>query len=56
LPTNTGRRRLNSNGAIDITTMAAAARRDDTINGALTLELIKQSEAKHPDCAYMSGP
>jgi hypothetical protein len=33
LPTNTGRRRLNINGAIDITTMAAEVRMDDTNNG-----------------------
>ena len=53
LPTNTGRRRLNINGAIDITTMAAEVRMDDTINGDSTLELIKQIEAKHPECAYI---
>jgi hypothetical protein len=46
LPTNTGRRRLNINGAIDITTMAAEVRMDDTINGESTLALIQQIEAK----------
>jgi transposase len=53
LPTNTGRRRLNINGAIDITTMAAEVRMDDTINGESTLALIKQIEAKHPHCPYI---
>jgi transposase len=53
LPTNTGRRRLNINGAIDITTMAAEVRMDDTINGESTLALIQQIEAKHPDCPFI---
>lgn len=53
LPTNTGRRRLNINGAIDITTLAAEVRMDATINGESTLALIKQIETKHPDCPYI---
>jgi hypothetical protein len=53
LLTNTGRRRLNINGAIDITTMAAEVRIDDTINGESTLALIQQIEAKHPDCPFI---
>jgi transposase len=53
LKSNTGRRRLNINGAIDITTMHAEVRMDDTINGDSTLALIKQIEAEHPQCPYI---
>jgi len=39
--------------AIDITTMAAEVRMDDTINGESTLALIQQIEAKHPHCPFI---
>ena len=53
LKSNSGRRRLNINGAIDITSMQAEVRMDDTINGDSTLALIQQIEAKHPQCPYI---
>jgi len=45
---NTGRQRLNINGAIDIETKEVVARYDDTLNAQSTVELLKQIEAKHP--------
>lgn len=49
IKTNTGRKRININGAIDVATMEAVTRTDETINAQSTLELFKQLEAKHPD-------
>lgn len=41
---NTGRRRLNINGAIDIATMGAQVRFDETIDGLSTIDLFRQIE------------
>jgi transposase len=48
LPSNTGRARLNINGAIDIARLTAVVRFDDTINAASTLALFEQIEAAYP--------
>jgi transposase len=48
LPSNTGRARLNINGAIDIANLTAVVRFDDTINAASTLALFEQIEAAYP--------
>ena len=48
LKSNTGRRRLNINGVIDVETMAAVIRYDDTIDAASTIALFKQIEAAYP--------
>jgi transposase len=48
---NTGRQRLNINGAIDIETKEVVARYDDTLNAQSTVELLKEIEAKHPMAA-----
>ena len=45
--TNTGRRRLNINGAMNISTLEPVIRYDDTINADSTIALFKQIEAKH---------
>lgn len=45
---NTGRQRLNINGAIDIETKEVVARYDDTLNAQSTVELFKEIEKKHP--------
>ena len=45
---NTGRQRLNINGAINIETKEVIARYDDTLNAQSTVELLKSIEAKHP--------
>ena len=47
IKSNTGRQRLNINGAINIETMQAVTRCDDTINAQSTIELFKQIERKH---------
>ncbi len=47
--TNTGRRRLNINGAMNISTLEPVIRYDDMINAHSTLALFKQIEAKHLD-------
>lgn len=49
IPSNTGRQRLNINGAISIETMKSVVRYDDTINSQSTIELFKQLEKEHPD-------
>ena len=41
---NTGRRRLNINGAIDVQRMSAEIRFDDTIDAVSTIALFKQIE------------
>lgn len=48
LPSNTGRQRLNINGAINIAALNAEVRFDDTINATSTIALFKQLEAAHP--------
>ena len=47
IPTNTGRRRVNINGAIDLERLEPAVRFDDTINADSTIALFKQLEAIH---------
>jgi transposase len=48
LPSNTGRARLNINGAIDVANLSAVVRFDDTINAASTITLFEQIEAAYP--------
>jgi transposase len=48
IKSNTGRRRLNINGAIDIQTMSAQIRFDDTIDAASTIALFEQIEKANP--------
>jgi len=47
IKSNTGRQRLNINGAINIDSMQAVTRCDDTINAQSSIELFKQIERKH---------
>lgn len=49
IKSNTGRRRLNINGAIDVRTMSAQVRFDDTIDAASTIALMAQIEDAYPD-------
>ena len=49
LPSNTGRRRLNINGAINVESLTSIVRYDDTINADSTLRLFEQLEAHHPE-------
>ena len=48
IPTNTGRKRININGAININSYDAIAREDERINAQSTVELLKQIEAVYP--------
>ena len=48
LPSNTGRQRLNINGALNIATLSAEVRFDDTINATSTIALFQQLEAANP--------
>uniref|UniRef100_UPI001FB6CEFA transposase n=1 Tax=Candidatus Thiosymbion oneisti TaxID=589554 RepID=UPI001FB6CEFA len=54
VPTNTGRRRVNINGAIDLERLEPVVRFDDTINADSTIALFQQLEAIHPlaACIY----
>ena len=46
---NTGRQRININGALDVQEKELIFRTDDSINGQSTIELLKQIEARNPD-------
>jgi len=48
VPTNTGRKRININGAINIDSYEAIAREDERINAQSTIELFKQIEEAYP--------
>lgn len=48
LRSNTGRQRLNINGAIDIETKEVLCRYDDTLNAQSTVKLLKEVVEKHP--------
>ena len=45
---NTGRQRVNINGALDSETHAVITREDESINAISTIELLKQVEAAYP--------
>ena len=55
IPTNTGRRRLNINGAIDLERLEPVVRCDDTINADSSIALFEQLVAFHPMavCIYV---
>jgi len=48
IPSNTGRRRLNINGAINVQTLSAEIRFDETIDAASTVALFQQLEQANP--------
>ena len=48
IPTNTARKRINLNGAIDIVDFDLVIREDPTLNAQSTLALFKQIEDKNP--------
>ena len=54
LKSNTGRRRLNINGVIDVETMHAVIRYDDTIDAASTIALFEQIEVAYPKAATIT--
>ena len=51
LKTNTGRQRVNLNGALNIADHTVVVRQEDTINAEATIRLLKDIEAKHPEAA-----
>ncbi|WP_223295297.1 IS630 family transposase [Allochromatium vinosum] len=50
---NTGRRRVNINGAIDLKCLEPVVRFDDSINAVSTIALLQQLEQRHPDAAVI---
>lgn len=48
LKTNTGRKRININGALSLEKFDLVYREDETINGESTIQLLKQIEEKNP--------
>jgi transposase len=48
IQSNTGRQRININGALNVEKLEVVIRTDDTINTQSTIELFRQIEAKHP--------
>lgn len=46
---NSGRQRININGALNADTLEVVVRADDTINAQSTLELFRTLEQKHPN-------
>ena len=55
IPSNTGRRRVNINGAINIETMNTTVRFDPSINAQSTVALLQALERKHQkaQCIYV---
>ena len=49
VPTNTGRKRLNINGVLDIEKMEAVVHYADTLNAQTTMELFDKVQAAYPD-------
>lgn len=49
IPTNTGRKRLNINGALNIDNMAAVVHYAETLNAQTTMELFDKIQAAYPD-------
>jgi len=49
LPSNTGRKRININGAIDVLNLDFTYREENTIDASSTIELLKQIEEKNPN-------
>jgi transposase len=49
LKSNTGRQRVNLNGALNIADHTIVIREEDTINAQATIKLLKNIENKHPD-------
>lgn len=49
LKSNTGRKRVNLNGALNITDHTVIVREEETINAKAAVALLKEIEAKHPD-------
>lgn len=47
IPSNTGRKRINLNGAIDVETLDLTIREDDSINAQSTIKLFQEIEAKY---------
>lgn len=53
IQSNTGRQRLNINGAINTASLQAIVRYDDTINAQSTIQLFQQIEAHHPTAVWI---
>jgi transposase len=53
LKSNTGRKRLNINGAIDIAELSPVVCYSKTINAQSTISLLKKIESKHPDAEFI---
>lgn len=53
VPTNTGRRRVNINGAIDLERLEPVTRFDDTINAQSTIALFDQLQELHLAAAWI---
>ena len=49
LKSNCGRKRVNINGAVDITTQETVTDFTDSVNAQSTIRLLNKLEAKHPD-------
>lgn len=49
IKTNTGRKRVNLNGAFNVEDQEVIIRQDDTINAQSTIYLFKEIESKHPE-------
>ena len=49
LKSNTGRQRVNLNGALDPNTLEVIIRADDSLNAQSTIELLKMIEKQNPD-------
>lgn len=53
LPTNTGRERINLNGALDTETHEIILREDQSINAQSTIELLKELQRRNPQASTL---
>lgn len=53
IQSNTGRKRLNINGAINVQTLSAEVRFDETIDAASTIALMQQMERANPSAPHI---
>lgn len=53
LPTNTGRSRVNINGALNAEDLTVEVREDKSINADSTISLLSQLEEKHPESPFI---
>ena len=55
LKSNTGRQRLNINGALNVADLKATVRFEDTINAETTIDLLRDVEHQYPKASVITS-